>query len=515
MKRFIVGFFLLLLVASSARAQDVVAELSKHLGKEVDLRSEPALRDRLVAEGLIPETKLALEVTPGFLEQAIGVQRFYNHVDATRYHAGDRILVKESGSGGTYSPRAEIAEVLPDGTYKVNVWDKPVVENPSTVWGHIDVFTGKPSSGGSTFKIEVTKPDGSVVEKKSATPWLVRSNEREVTMTQEQVDALNGKVSPAAPYDVNGWKIDPANDFVLRERLEKAKKTVDRLMPASELVLPQDPAARRAKLDEISKLQEKVLGEVFADNFIEHPGNNAKANDRMSAVIAEHPELSRKIGAVLLSQCGVCTDQAAAMVAILNEIGPRMGLTARAIGGSTIRENAGHGFVDLRFANGAIGMYDVTWHFQGDRTPVDNMDFATWEGVSSSNRKIDWISQETTDKTSFVDRTSERARDLYRGYTNADGETLLAGKAAEIATRERISLADATRRVLGDNKGSERIGGELDPESIVRRAGSLGDVHGTPPASLSSGFLERMSGLRDQIEGRVHAAIEGASAEER
>ncbi|HZU98424.1 MAG TPA: hypothetical protein VFF73_17080 [Planctomycetota bacterium] len=492
MRKPVVAGLLLLLLAVQARAQDVVSDLEKRLGKTVDLSADPTLKKELVANGLVNRDATSIDVTPQLVTTAIGVQRFRNHVDVVRYHVGDRILVEQPGSGGKYSPRAEIKGINADGTYDVEVWGKPQVDNPRPVWGHVDVFTGLPQG--------VSKPSA------TDTPWLTRNDAHEVVMTQAEIDALNGKVAPTAPYKVNGWTIDPANDPVLKDRLDKAWRTVEKLFPADVLALPQDLEARTKKLEEIARLQEKALGEIFADNFIEHPGNNPRANDRMRQTLADHPDLAGKIGAVLDSACGVCTDQAAAMVSILDDVGARMGLTARAIGGATIRENAGHGFVALRFANGKLGMYDVTWHFQGDKTPVDSMDYATWEGVQGSNRKIDWISQQTTDETPFVDRA--RAQDLYRGYTAPEGETLLAAQAAQLAATKGIPLGEAAEKVFSRNTGPEKIAGDFSLAELTNRAGSLGTI---PPAS-SPGLLSRLGGL---LSDRVQGAAEGPGAEDR
>ena len=73
-----------------------------------------------------------------------------------------------------------------------------------------------------------------------------------------------------------------------------------------------------------------MINRVFSENFVEHPGNNARANDRMRDVLERSPELRRHVGAVLESQCGVCTDQAATMSALLNEVEGRTGMTVRA-----------------------------------------------------------------------------------------------------------------------------------------------------------------------------------------
>jgi len=484
-----VALLLVLVLATSARADDLARELAQRAGQNVDLSKDATLKGELVAAGLVPEDATLVYVSSALLEKAQARGRFENHVNGTRYHVGDRLLVKDPGSGGTYSPRAEIEDVKSDGTYAVNVWNK-VVTGTAGWFGRIDPFTGRSASG-------------------AATPWLDRDNVRSVTMTQKQIDDLNGRVEAHGPYSVNGWRIDPKTDPVLAERITKAEAAAERLFPAGSLTLPVDAAARSAKLEELSKLQEKFLDEVFKDNFINHPGNDSQANDRMAAYIAQHPDMRGKIGAVLASQCGVCTDQAAAMVAILNAVGSRIGLTARAISGPTIKENAGHGFVMLRFLDGKLGMYDVTWHFQNERDAVDNMDFATWAGIPHSNRRINSLDQATTDPTAFVDRSSELGRDLYRGYTQAEAETLLATRTAELASTKALSLDDAASAVLSGNAGENKLAGTFDVAAIVAQArsaqapapGAL--VTGAP--ARTPGFLDRLP-IPDTLKDRVRAA---------
>src|SRR5271155_5787810 len=69
--------------------------------------------------------------------------RFKDQVSVTRYHVGDRILVEDPGSGGRYSPRAEIVAVLPGGRYRVNVWDKPIALDHPRIFQHPDALTGE------------------------------------------------------------------------------------------------------------------------------------------------------------------------------------------------------------------------------------------------------------------------------------------------------------------------------------------------------------------------------------
>lgn len=499
----VLGFALALLVWASAPAHaqesDLASEIAAKVGQNVDLRADASLRGKLLAHGLIDAEAFNVHVTPEFARKVFSVESFYNHVFVSRYHVGDRLLIEDDGSGGKISNRAEIKSILPDGRYEVTVWDKPeALTHPSTS-GHVDVFTGQPSGSWQTAtKILVHQPDGTTKEESSTTPWLVHDNERTEIMTHDQIEKLNGVVDPSGPYRVNGWTIDASSDPVLAARIEKARADAERLLPASLLALPEDPKARAEQLDKISKAQEALFNQIFKDNFINHPGNEPAATKRMQEYLQQHPEMRGKVGAVIASQCGVCTDQAAAMVAILNAVAPRAGFSSLAIGGPTIAQNAGHGFVELRFANGHLAMYDVTWHFEHETKAVDNLDFATYDGRNNSNRRINWTSQEVTDKTPFLDRQTQKARDLYRGYDAKAGEAYLAGLAQEKAHAEGISVADAVKQVLSENeaKGNERIAGTFGAGEIVARAGAMG-----PRAGIVSAF-DRLSEDRDPAKDR-------------
>ena len=130
----------------------------------------------------------------------------------------------------------------------------------------------------------VEDANGRVRTETTTAPWLLRHKPREVILEHAEVDRLNGRTRPTeASYTVNGWTIDPANDRVLAERLAKVRAAVEEIMPAERLVLPVGVAARRAKLEDITRLQEKVINRVFADNFVEHPGNNPRANETQRA----------------------------------------------------------------------------------------------------------------------------------------------------------------------------------------------------------------------------------------
>src|SRR3954471_25359 len=109
----------------------------------------------------------------------------------------------------------------------------------------------------------------------------------------------------------------------------------------------------------------------------------------------------------------------------------------------------------LRFANGMLGMFDPSWHHRKGEHVVENMDFSLFDERRYSNRRIDGINETTTDKTPFVDRRSERGRDLYRGYDQRTGETILALAAKERAAAKGETLEVAAANVLSENTGSE------------------------------------------------------------
>jgi hypothetical protein len=336
-------------------------------------------------------------------------QRFQDHIFKTRYHAGDQILVEDPGSGGTYSPRAEIEAVLPDGRYKVRLWDKPIALDHPRIFAHPDALTGQVPENEALTRVRRTRADGSTYEETSRTPWLLRDREREVTLTHDEIDRLNGVVMPEGAYDVNGWLIDPAKDPILKSRIAGAEKALEEILPKEMRALPEDAAQAAAKLEEIAKRQVELLDRIFKENLIDHPLHLTESTDRMRKLLATHPELRGKIGSVLQAACGVCMDQAAAMVAILNAISRRAGLTARAASGPTIGQDEGHGFVLVRLANGALAMLDVAWHVLGDEHAVDNLDLATFDERWHSNRRINSLDQDVSAKTRFVPRTETGA----------------------------------------------------------------------------------------------------------
>ncbi len=424
---------------------------------------------------------LALVGTATAQDAPFGGERFFNHVNVVRYHVGDRILVEDPGSGGTYSPRAEILAVNPDGTYKVAIWDKPeAVDHPDV--GAPDVFTGKlvkASAPSSTVKISGNA-------RVAREPWLTRVNEREVTLTHEQIDALNGVVRLEAPYSAGGATVDPANDPVLSDAIARAKKIAEDVLPFSKLVLPLEEAARKAALDEIARLQETLITKIYNDNVMSNPLRNDKAAARLAELPTRRPDLLGKVGAFLEAKAGVCVEQAAALQAILFGIGDR-GFTLRAMGGRTIENDLGHGFLITRLADGRLFMLDPAWHGQGDRHALDNLDFATFDGRTGSNRRIQWSSQETTTKTAFVDPTSTQALDLSRGYDTGAGETFLAAKVRAEATKTGQPLDTVTQQVLA----LKQLEGDFSARAVAERARAL------TFDSASPGLLGGLKGITD------------------
>jgi hypothetical protein len=410
-----------------------------------------------------------------------GSERFFNHVNVTRYHVGDRILVEDPGSGGTYSPRAEILAVNADGTYKVAVWDKPeAVDHPDV--GKVDPFTGKllkPSAPSSTVKISGNA-------RVAREPWLTRVNEREVTLTHEQIDALNGVVRLEAPYEAGGAKVDPKNDPVLADAIERAKKIAEDILPLSKLVLPLEETARRAALDEVARLQETLITKIYNDNVMSNPLRNEKAAARLDELPTRRPDLLGKVGAFLEAKAGVCVEQAAALQAILFGIGDR-GFTIRAMGGRTIENDFGHGFLITRLADGRLYMLDPAWHGQNDGHALDNLDFATFDSRMGSNRRIQWSSQENTRKTAFVDPTSTQATDLSRGYDTGAGETFLATQVRLEAIRTRQSVKTVTQQVLA----LKQLEGDFSARTVAERARAL------TFDSASPGLLGGLKGITD------------------
>ncbi len=447
------------------------------------------------------------------MSRAFAYQRFENQVDVTRYHVGERILVQENGLDGKYTARAEIAAVNPDGTYKVTVWDKvEALTHPEITTGdygqvYVRAFSGKQPPNQDKTKVKIVEPDGSIVTKDVASPWLLKQNVRTITLTHQQIDAANGRVEGNVPHSINGYSIDPANDWVLQDRIAKANELIDKIFTPGTLSLPADAAGRKAALDKISKLQEKFLDEVFKQNYMEHPGNDEpsdpKTSRRLQKVLQDHPELRGKVGSLLLAQYGVCTEQAAAIASVVEHVAGRIGLTIRPFLGPTIDAGAMHGFNIIRFANGVMGMYDVTWHFIDEANQVhsvDNLDFATYDKRPDSNRLFNSTTRETTHPTSFVDRTSSRAVDLNRGYDHTSAETYLATATSEVAGQKNISFEDAAKQVLSGNTTFERVGGGFTADVIASRARGI-DVK-------SPGLITTLDHANDLATQRAAEAVD-------
>jgi hypothetical protein len=498
----------------AARA-DVVSDLSAHAGQTVDLASNPTLKSELVNAGLVDKNATSITVNSELMSKAFAYQRFENQVDVTRYHVGERILVQQNGADGRYTARAEIAAVNPDGTYQVTVWDKvealthPEVTTDDYGQAYVRVFSGKQPPNQDKTKVKIVEPDGTIKTEEVASPWLLKQNVRTITLTHEQIDAANGRVEEGAPHSINGYSIDPKNDWVLQQRIEQANELIDKMFKPGTLALPADAAGRKAALDKISKLQEKFLDEVFKQNYMEHPGNDEpsdpKTSRRLQQVLKDHPELRGKVGSLLLAQYGVCTEQAAAIASVVEHVAGRIGLTIRPFLGPTIDAGAMHGFNIIRFANGVMGMYDVTWHFidEADRVhSVDNLDFATYDKRPDSNRHFHETTRGTTNPTSFVDRTSTRAVDLNRGYDHTSGEAYLAVATKETVTQKNITFEQAATEVLSGNTSFERIGGNFTADVIAGRARGI-DVK-------SHGLISTLDHATDLAKQRAGEAVDPA-----
>jgi hypothetical protein len=161
-----------------------------------------------------------------------------------------------------------------------------------------------------------------------------------------------------------------------------------------------------------------------------------------------------------------------------------------------------------------MGMYDVTWHFRGDQNAVDNMDFATWAGINSSNRTITGIGEATTDPTASVDRSSAKGRDLYRGYTNSGAEALLALKAKEHADANGVPIDRAADHVVSSNTGADKLAGDFDVAAIIKRARTVDASSRIGGPSDTRGVLDRLT-VSDRIGDRIGDATSVDRARDR
>lgn len=445
-------------IGGIAQAQDrpLPEVLLQFLGQEVDLRANPELATQLASRGIIERSRSKVKVDAAFIERVLGNERYLEFSNA-RYHPGDRVYVQENGK--THY-RAEIVSINDDGSYKVKVWDKlKSLETPSS-GKPVDPITGKVTDARNAplTRVEVPQPDGSVKIESLLEPWNERPNLREITVPHAELDRLNGKVDPKGAYRVNGYLVDSEKDVVLRKAIEVANRHVDQLIKDGklDLTLPSDPAAAKAKIEQIAAIQREVIVHLFKTNEMSYTDHGKggywdQQYDEMKKDQTFMVNGERLVGAVLKWGVGICTDQTAALNSIFREVGRRLGFDVRVVNG--MYTGGYHNFEDVHTVDGKNFINDPSWHSQSS-TPwaaLENIDFATYDTRPWANRAFATFNEAVSEPTKFRDNAA-RSRDAGDVFLEkmlaADAQKrVAAGATPDAAVKAAI---EANRAVLGD-----------------------------------------------------------------
>lgn len=485
--------------AAFAQGEPLAMRLLERMGANIDLRSDPELKKELVDRGLIPRSASSVRVDPQLVERVVGNDRFLNETRGIRYRTGDRVFVNTNGN---LNVRGEIEGINADGTYRVRTWDRVESVNPPNIGDAVDPFTGRSRRG--TPPTTIRRPGATTTETVDD-PWLIRHNERTVTITHDEIDRLNGVVDPGEggrEYSVNGYVVNLEHDAVLKERVDAAMKAIDGLIASGrlDLTLPSDPDARAKKIAEITEFQVRLVMEIFKSNPMGYlRGTDAQRRwDRMHS----DPEMRLggrlMVGGVLKYAVGVCSDQTAALAAVMREVGRRVGFDVRVIHGATI-DGGGHNFMTFRLANGYRFIMDPSWHSQVD-TPyaaLENIDFATFDTRWWSNREINSFGEDVSRRIDFTAPGSPERAALERAYNDGVVERLLAGEAAErMRNRPGANAREVAREVVRD-----RVGDGADRLPYTGDVTRLPDLVGTHLDRLvASGATRTVRGLIDRID---------------
>jgi hypothetical protein len=490
-----------LAVASLALGQDAKSlpeTLLARFGQTVDLTNDADLKTQLYDKGLITKTAKKVMIDRPFIEHAVGTEAYFNEVRTIRYHVGDRIFVKDAT--GEISARAEIAAILPNGRYTVNVWDRFTgneVEAP-TLAGPVDPVTGLAPAGSTPAKLAIEKPNGKTGIVSDPAPWLRRVNERAVVLTHKEVDALNGYVDPAPgeSYLVNGYVdgnyaensdiVDLAKDKTLRDRVAAANKLADDMIKSGELdlALPAKAAKRPGALERIGAAQRKLIEAIFDANKMSYGNPDSPAEFMVDG--------KRMVGRYLAAAEGKCTGQAMAVGAILREVGRRAGFDVR-----QIRAN-GHSFLTVmtgdarRYIMDPAGTALTNW--EAPWLKLANTDYVTDRGPYASHyfNHLSFFADAGVVTTKFLSMGK-------RAIASAGG-----------VARDFLDRLDAKAGLPAPPAKAKAKGSADDMIAAARRGGSAaigGDLVDRGP---------RSPGMTSVLRGRVaERATAGADADER
>jgi hypothetical protein len=464
-RRFAVALLWIALAASTAVAQDkgsLAERVLPYLGQTVDLSKDKDLAHDLYARGLLSGAAQSVTIDAAFLDRAVGSDRLYNETHSIRYRDGMRVFVRINGN---VEYRGQIEKTNDDGTYDVNVWERPSywLVTPGVAGTDVDPVTGNVPDDSTPDEVRVG-PDvknggGDLVELRA--PWLERPNAHVVKMTHAELDELNGFSDPGhgGAYRVRGLVggvvtadahiVDFEQDATLKAKVADAQARADRMIESGELdlALPHDPAARAAKLDAISAAQRKLILEIFEANPLPY----------QTPAPVQGPD--QLVGANFDKMAASCTGMTYAFGAILREVGRRVGFDLRGLLTSahslaTIRTSNGD-----RFAFDPAGAVITGVEHWGPWARLANLDFATVDAARS------WLAT-TFKQASFTESiadadktkpltTAERTA-LERGYDDGILAKIVAAKIAAKGTGVTAGMQD--RGVMTGTTQAPRLG---------------------------------------------------------
>ncbi|MBI2933743.1 MAG: hypothetical protein HYY16_19030 [Planctomycetes bacterium] len=262
-------------------------------------------------------------ITDDLVERARAVNGYFSK---SRYFQGQQILATDTATGWI-THRATIKGVLSNDAYRVEV-------------------------------VEVLEWNGNM------SPKRVRKVER--VISHDEVARLNDPTRLVEGRSYHGIRYEPVEDPLLRKAIAEANEIVDRNFPdfreSSGEIIKQQRRLFLA-LNTVAKTMEHSLGATS-------PAARARYDADMRKMATDSFYGSRQgwAGAYLLSGWGVCTEQAAVQIEIINSVARRAGINLMLVRGTTLAENNAHGFSAARFRADPKGyITDPSWEDVGWR----------------------------------------------------------------------------------------------------------------------------------------------------
>ncbi len=292
--------------------KSLLQELASHRGRTIQVDPNTRLGQFLGEFGF---GRSSVAVTDDVIARAQAVRRYFAE---PRYFPGKQILI-EDGATHWITHRATIKEVLPGDQYRVEV-------------------------------VEVLEWNS------NKSPKTTRTVER--TVSHDEVARFNDPTKLEAGRSYFGIRYEPVGDPLLRDAIERANRIVDENYPDFRKSPAEVAAQQRTlylELMKVAKMMDHSLGVS--------PGDT-RYRAKMDEVRADpfYGSRSSWAGAYIKGEYGVCTDQASVAVQIVNSAARRAGIDLQLVGGTTLAENAGHGFTVANFrGDKARRLSDPSW----------------------------------------------------------------------------------------------------------------------------------------------------------